>query len=191
MIQKVSLHTYFIKNIYFNGNSNVGISQLSEHKTDVKDNFTYKTSTNNIKLSDAIKGSLEISGINYGEEYKLKRASSYSNIELTGVIGNKPVNVILKYDNILKTSGKITGFVGDKKIEIEDKAKFEGRSLKGQFGAECIDIWQRHFRNDELITGRGVNMQLMYYSNSNPKYVGEYNLDKDFLPILAGLYRFM
>lgn len=191
MIQKIILHNYIFKNIYFNGNSNVGISQNPEHKTDVKDNFTYKISANNIKPSDAIKGSVEISGLNYGEQYKLKRICNGSNIELIGVIGDKPVNVSLQYNDILKTSGKITGFVGDKKIEIVDNAKFEGRSLKGQFGKECIDIWRRNFRNDELITGDGINMQLMYYTNSSPKYVGEYNLDKDFLPILAGLYRFL
>lgn len=159
---------------------------------DVKNNFTFKTSTEGIKASEAIKGSLNIEGISYGKPYKIQRKNTMTSTELSGHVGDLKVEIKSNRNGFLANTRDITGKVGEKEVKLKDKAMLEGRKIQGKFGDEDIDIRQIHYRYNTTICGKGVDMQLMYYAeiNHKPKYIGKYELDPDFLPILASLYRY-
>lgn len=140
-----------------------------------------------MKASETIKGYLTT----YGTPYKLQHTSSLNSTELNGVIGDKKVTIQSTWQGILAPKRYITGNVGNKNVEIEISTKFGAKKIKGKFGDENIDFWSQHYIHNDILSGQGIDMQLMYYADSNPKYIGKYELDKEFLPIWAFLTRYM
>lgn len=161
----------------------------NKQNDDVRYNFTFKINNTGIPGEQILSGKSKIEGTSYGINYELNRKSSSNSIELNGKIGDKPVKIKYKKNNIFSFNADIEGYVGDKKVQLKERNILNHRRLRGNFGSQEISLSQQHTRYDELITGKGVDMALMYYNT--PKYVGEYHLDPEFLPILAGLYRYM
>lgn len=189
MIQKINVinnHSY--RNTFCS--NPVSVSKVLPTQSEVRDNFTFKTSTDGLKSSETIKGSINIEGKTYGTLYKLQRISSLNVTELNGYIGDKKVSIQSTRQGILDPKRHITGNVGNKNVEIEVTTRFGAKVIKGKFGEENIDFGIQSYRYNDIISGKGVDMRLMYYADSNPKYLGKYELDKEFLPILAGLSRY-
>nr|QGT49691.1 hypothetical protein Melaina855_0780 [uncultured Candidatus Melainabacteria bacterium] len=162
---------------------------------DVRKNFTYEISTEGLCAKNTIKGSFIAKGITYGQEYELNVNRQKAVTTITGKIGTKGVDVKSERQGGF-FSGKynIEGYVGNKKILISEKAGLTGdKRFIGKFGDEDISLTYQHFRHNDMITGVGVDMQLMYYAEfgSKPKYVGKYKLSPEFLPIFAALNRFL
>lgn len=162
---------------------------------DVRKNFTYEVSTEGLKAKNTIKGSFIAKGVTYGQEYEFKVNRQKAVTTITGKIGTKGVDVKSERQGGF-FSGKynIEGYVGNKKILISEKTGLTGeKRFVGKFGDEDISLTYQHFRHNDMITGPGVDMQLMYYAESGgkPKYVGKYELSPEFLPILAALNRFL
>lgn len=190
-----------VKHINYTDKYRVNDCQLSSVDTftgtdssrDAKDNFTFNTSTKGINAGEAIKGSLNIEGVCYGKPYKIQRRNTMKSCELSGYIGDSKVELTSTRNGFFATTRYITGKVGEKEVRLKDKAMIEGRhKIQGKFGDEDIDIRRVHYRYNTTICGKGVDMKLMYYAEINhaPKYMGKYELDPDFLPILACLYRY-
>lgn len=113
---------------------------------------------------------------------------------ISGKIGEDDVAITSKRQKKLSNIFEIEGQVGDKKVSLIEKDGFwADKKFTGNFGNEPINIVIQHFRHNDMIKGDSVNMDLMYYAefSRQPKYVGNYQLQPEFLPILAGLTRYM
>lgn len=162
---------------------------------DVRNNFTFDRSTDGILAKDAIKGSCIAMGKTYGQEYNLNINKKSDLTTITGKIGTKGVDIKSeRFGSFFKGySFKVDGYVGNKKVSLVEEQLWNSKRIYGKFGKEDISLTLQHFSHNDMITGPGVDMQLMYYTEGNkkPKYIGKYELSPDFLPILAGLSRFL
>jgi len=159
---------------------------------DVSKNFTFKISNDGLHTGQILSGKSVITGKNYGEEYEIHRDSSLKKgMNISGRIGNKVIDIKSQKKGVFSNKTYIEGTVGDKQVKLIEKESIYGKTLTGKFGENDINILHQHFRHNDMITGSGINMQLMYYLNSNPKFVGTYNQDRDLLPVLAALWRYM
>ena len=163
---------------------------------DVRNNFTFEKSIEGLLAKDTIKGSFIAKGKSYGQENNLNIDRKSDLTTITGKIGTKGVEVKSERKGSFWKGYyfQIDGYVGNKKVSmIEKPVFFDAERIYGKFGSEDISLTHQHFRHNDMITGPGVNMQLMFYTEGNrqPKYVGKYELSPEFLPILAGLTRFL
>ena len=164
---------------------------------DVRNNFTFEKSTEGLLAKHTIKGSFIAKGKSYGQEYNLNIDRKSDLTTVTGKIGTKGVEIKSERKGSFWKGYyfQIDGYVGNKKVSIIEKPLFlfNVKKIYGKFGNEDISLTHQHFRHNDMITGPGVNMQLMFYTEGNrqPKYVGKYELSPEFLPILAGSTRFL
>lgn len=164
---------------------------------DVRNNFTFERSSEGLLAKDTIKGAFIAKGKSYGQEYNLHIDKKSDLTTITGKIGTKGVEIKSERQGSFWRGYfyKIEGYVGNKKVSLVEKPVlfFNTKRLYGKLGNEDISLTSQHFRYNDMITGPGVNMQLMYYAegNKHPKYLGKYELSPEFLPILAGLTRFL
>lgn len=164
-------------------------------KEDVQYNFTYdNVSSSTLKAKSIFKGQSVIKGVSYGKDYILNIDNKMNVVNITGKIGEDDVKITSKLRNKWGNIFEIEGQIGDKKLSLIEKRGFiADKKLIGNFGNEPINIVIQHFRHDDMITGPGIDMKLMYYTelNSKPKYVGTYELSPELLPVIAGLTRYM
>lgn len=163
-------------------------------KEDVSHNFTYKNvSESFLKAKQVLTGKSVIEGVSYGKNYNLVIDRKTNLTTITGKIGNETVNITSKRRKKWGNKFDIDGQVGDKKVSLVEKNGFLWyKKYSGNFGEEPINIMSQHFRHNEMITGDGIDMKLMYYVSqySSPKYVGKYELSLEFLPVFAALTRY-
>ena len=164
-------------------------------KEDVQYNFTYNNvSSSALNSKSILKGQSVINGVSYGKEYTLNLDKKRNVTIISGKIGEDDVAITSKRQKNLSNIFEIEGQVGNKKVSLIEKDGFwANKKITGNFGNEPINIVIQNFRHNDMIKGNGVNMDLMYYTDfkNQPKYVGTYQLSPEFLPILAGLTRYM
>lgn len=162
--------------------------------SDVKDNFTFNRVADNLTKKLNIDGATVLNGKTYGIDYELYRNGFKYDMDITGHIGKKQVEVKRYKKDIFGLQRNIVGYVGDKKINLTESTGFDNVKVKGKFGNEEIDFKIYQLRADKIYTGRGIDMMEQYsYAPSKIyagcKYHGQYRLDPEFLPILAALNR--
>lgn len=162
---------------------------------DVRNNFTFEKSSEGLLAKHTIKGSFIAKGKSYGQEYNLNIDRKSNLTTITGKIGTKGVEIKSERKGSFWKGYyfQVDGYVGNKKVSLVEKPFWDAKRIIGKFGNEDISVTHQHFRHNDWITGPGVNMQLMFYAETSnkPKYVGKYELSPEFLPILAGLTRFL
>ncbi len=144
----------------------------------------------NFRLKENSKGYF---GENFGEQYNLKcEIKKGMPTAIIGNIGEKIVNIKIEDDSAM------TGTVGDKQVNLNlhfNKNKWLYK-IDGNFGNQTvmaeIDNSSCGVYGDKYIHGNDINIHnccnfrtMAFYPSR--KFYGEYDLDKDFLPILGVL----
>ena len=178
----VNYHIYFLRQEVSVKTATQPVVSLQEYN--IPDVFTYNRKDKNFFTNTIITGK------NFGENYEL---NIYNHIPgyITGNIGDKQVDIkIEQKDGLNKHYRIITGNVGDKRVEL---LKYPTH-ITGKFANEDINIQTTPMGGpDVLINGKGIKLtKEMGYGGTllNPKkeiIYGKYSMDKDFLPLIAGI----
>jgi len=157
---------------------------ISQQEYNISDVFTYNRKEKNFFTNTVITGK------NFGENYELN-IYNHKPEHITGIIGDKKVNIKIEQKGGLNDYYRtITGNIGDKKVEL---VKYPTQ-ITGKFANEDIDIKTTPMGAPEvLVNGKGIKLtKEMGYIGTlmNPKkeiIYGKYSMDKDFLPLIAGI----
>ncbi len=162
--------------------------------SDVKDNFTFNRVADNLAKKLNLNSATVLQGRTYGTDYELYRNGFKCDMDITGYIGHKQVNIKRYKKDLFGLQRNIVGYVGDKEINLTESTGFDNVKVQGKFGDEEINFKIYSLRADKIYTGQGIDMMEQYsYAPSKIyagcKYHGKYQLDPELLPVLAALNR--
>lgn len=161
---------------------------------DVRKNFTCKIDKKDTKAPKILNGVSKIKGKVYGQDYELYRKSKGREIAIIGRIGDKKVEIMSpKKRGIFHSSIEMEGYIGEKPIKIKEEYKFfrNGTEISINLGNKKINIMSTHFIHDQVFVGKDIDMKLMYYVEGRSEFMGKFGENKDLLPILAALYKYI
>lgn len=133
-------------------------------------------------FKDTLSGSVD------GKDFEIKQSASFKNmLKLNGTFDGKPVHIEGKYRTFRPV--KITGQIGDKKVDLIYKQNWCKYNLKGNFDGKEIDIKMKNGWNSRKIKGEGIDMNFKnkgLFSNQG-SFKGYFQSTPELLPLLLAL----